>query len=38
MKNGQRAIISIALLLLAMAISSQAAERLVLLENQTNTS
>jgi len=37
MKNGQRAIISIALLFLVMAVSALAAERLVLLENQTNT-
>jgi hypothetical protein len=37
MKNGQRAIMSIALLLLAMAVSVQAAQRLVLFENQTNT-
>ena len=37
MKNGQSAIISIALLFLAMAVSAQAAERLVLIENQTNT-
>jgi len=38
MKNGQRAIISIALMLLVMAASTRAAERLVLFENQTNTS
>jgi len=38
MKNGKRAFAAIVLMLLAMAVSSQAAERLVLFENQTNTS
>ena len=38
MNKGKRVVISIALLLLAMAVSSSAAERLVLLENQTHTS
>ena len=38
MKNGKSAFAVIVLILFAMAITSQAAERLVLLDNQTNTS
>jgi len=38
MKNSKRLLAATAILLMAMVVSSQAVQRLVLLENQTNTS